>query len=123
MRNASVCVLPIRIAKGIQNKIIEAMAMEVPVVARSLANSGIEAAPKKEIMIADNPQTFARLVMELLGDIQLRETLAANARSFVEKHYSWNRDFEKVDEVAALATGKGKWQGQGLVFRDMNVST
>ena len=106
MRQASVCVIPLRIAKGIQNKILEAMAMEIPVVATSVANSGIDATDRKENFIADDPQTFARSVIELLGDTQLRESLAANARSFVEKHYSWTRNSQKVDEAVAQATGR-----------------
>ncbi|MCH7614790.1 MAG: TIGR03087 family PEP-CTERM/XrtA system glycosyltransferase [Nitrospinae bacterium] len=103
---ASVCVVPLRIGKGIQNKILEAMAMEIPVVATSAANNGIDATDGREILIADNPQTFARSVMELLSDAQLRESLAANARSFVEKHYSWNRNLQKVDEAVTLAAGQ-----------------
>ena len=111
--SASVCVVPLRIGKGIQNKILEAMAMGVPVVATSAANSGIDATDRKEILIADDPQTFAQSVMELLGDTRLRESLAANARSFVEKRYSWNRNLQKVDEAIALATGQLKmaWAG------------
>jgi len=114
--SASVCVVPLRIAKGIQNKILEAMAMGIPVVATSAANSGIDATDRKEILIADDPQTFARSVMELLSDAQLRESLAANARSFVEKQYSWNGNLQKVDDAVALATGQWKrtWAGAAV---------
>jgi len=108
LSSASVCVVPLRLAKGIQNKILEAMAMEIPVVATSVANNGIGATDGREIMIADDPQAFARSVMELLADVKLRDSLVANARLFVEKHYSWNRNLQRVDEAVALATGQSK---------------
>ena len=92
------------------------MAMEIPVVATSAANNGIDATDGREILIADDPQTFARSVMKLLADTLLRETLAANARSFVEKHYSWNRNLQKVNDAVALATEQWKrtWAGAAV---------
>lgn len=115
LSNASVCVVPLRIAKGIQNKILEAMAMKVPVVATSVANNGIGATDGREIMIADNPQAFAQSVTELLVDAKLRDALVANARLFVEKHYSWNRNLQKVDEAVTLAMGQSKMAGARAV--------
>ena len=66
LSKAAVCVVPLRIAMGIQNKILEAMAMGVPVVATSVANRGIHATHEREILIADDPDSFAAATIRLL---------------------------------------------------------
>jgi len=101
--NASVCVVPLRIAKGIQNKVLEAMAMSLPVVSTSHANQGINAKNGKEIMEADDPKAFAHAVVELLRNESLRRTMAENARRFVEEHYSWDHNLRAMDKAIELA--------------------
>jgi sugar transferase (PEP-CTERM/EpsH1 system associated) len=103
---ATVCVVPLRIAKGIQNKILEAMAMGIPVVATTAANAGIKARDKHQILIADSPEDFARSVLMLLKDPQLRQTIAANARQFVQENFSWSKNLSKLDELIARLTEK-----------------
>ncbi len=102
---SSVSVVPLRIAKGIQNKVLEAMAMGVPVVSTTLANQGINAGDRKEIMIADDPADFARAVVELLLNEDLRRSMADQARRFVEEHYSWEQNLMALDNAIARALG------------------
>ena len=104
---ASVCVVPLRIAKGIQNKILEAMAMKLPVVSTSHANKGINARNRQEIMEADDPQQFAQAVVELLRDDGLRKSLADNARRFVKENYSWDHNLRTMDEAIHVALKEG----------------
>jgi polysaccharide biosynthesis protein PslH len=99
--DASVCVVPLRIAKGMQNKVLEAMAMEVPVVATTAANRGIGARDKKEILLADSPAEFAKATLALLTDGGLRKEIAANAKQFVLNNYSWETNLMKLDAVIA----------------------
>jgi glycosyltransferase involved in cell wall biosynthesis len=89
--------VPLRIAKGIQNKILEAMAMEIPVVATTVANTGINARDQHQILLADSPEGFARAVIMLLQDQQLRRTIAENARQFVQEHFNWEKNLSKLD--------------------------
>jgi glycosyltransferase involved in cell wall biosynthesis len=96
---ASVCVVPLRIAKGMQNKVLEAMAMEVPVVATTAANRGIEARDKKEILLADTPAEFAKATLALLRDVGLHKEIAANAKQFVLKNFSWDTHLKKLNDV------------------------
>lgn len=98
---ASVCVVPLLIAKGIQNKILEAMAMEIPVVATTVANQGINARDKKEIMIADSPADFAKATLALLKDEKLRNKMAASAKRFIQERFSWDTNLKKIDEVVS----------------------
>jgi sugar transferase (PEP-CTERM/EpsH1 system associated) len=102
LSRAAVCVVPLRIAKGIQNKILEAMAMEVPVVATSKANDGINAQNNREIMIADDPRAFSKAVIDLLRNTELREGVIKNARTFVEKNFSWERNLKRLDELISI---------------------
>ena len=59
LARASVAVVPLRIARGIQNKLLEAMAMGLPAVACSAAASGVEAVPGRDLFVADDPAGFA----------------------------------------------------------------
>jgi sugar transferase (PEP-CTERM/EpsH1 system associated) len=104
LAKAAVCVVPLRIAMGIQNKILEAMAMGVPVVTTSIANRGIQATHGKEILVADDPGEFAATTIALLNDHGLRETIAENARSFIERHFNWENNLQKLDQLIAEAT-------------------
>ena len=96
---ACVCIVPLRIAKGIQNKILEAMAMEVPVVATSIANQGIHAKNHKEIMIADSPQEFAQATVTLLRNEKLRKEITINAKRFIQRHFNWKAHLRKLDAL------------------------
>jgi sugar transferase (PEP-CTERM/EpsH1 system associated) len=100
---ASVAVVPLRIAKGIQNKILEAMAMEVPVVATSVANSGINAGDREEILLADNPADFAQATIALLTDTALRTRIVTQAKQMLWRNFDWERNLQKLDAVLSLA--------------------
>lgn len=80
-----VYISPLRFGSGVKNKILEAMAMGVPVVATSVSNEGIWAQPNEEILIADNPKKFAAQAIKLLKDQKLRDRLAKKSKEFVKK--------------------------------------
>jgi polysaccharide biosynthesis protein PslH len=105
LAKAAVCVVPLRIAQGVQNKILEAMAMGIPVVATSVANRGIHAAPGKEILVADDPEGFAAATIALLRDDELREMITTNARRFIEHHFNWEKNLQKLDELISEVMG------------------
>ncbi|MCM2681473.1 TIGR03087 family PEP-CTERM/XrtA system glycosyltransferase [Echinimonas agarilytica] len=90
-----VSVAPMRIARGVQNKVLEAMAMEVPVVASSLAMEGLEQPTGCDVAVADEPQEFADAVVERL---QQRTTSAKN-RKWVEEHYQWNAQLALLHDL------------------------
>lgn len=87
---ASCCVIPLRIARGIQNKLLEAMAMARPVVSTSVAFQGIQAEPEQDLLIADDPKSFAQAVHRILQDSSLRQDMAFRARQAMEQSYSWS---------------------------------
>lgn len=97
--NSSVCVIPLRIARGIQNKVLEAMAMCVPVVTTPEAVRGIAASRKEDLLIESDPKEFAGRVIDLLSDSALRRQLAVNACKTIEENYSWDKNLNKIDEI------------------------
>lgn len=103
---AEVAVVPIRVARGIQNKLLEAMAMGLPCVSAAAARSGIEVTGEAGLYVADEPDAFAAQVVELLRDAELRARAGRAARAAVERHYSWSRQLEGLDAVLERVTAR-----------------
>jgi glycosyltransferase involved in cell wall biosynthesis len=82
-----------------QNKVVQAMACELPVVATSEANEGIGAKPNDEIELQDSPEDFAAALVRLLRDAKERERLGRAGRRFVEANWTWDAHFEKFEKI------------------------
>ena len=98
---ATVVVVPLRIARGIQNKILEAMAMGIPVVTTPQAFEGIEAQPGRDLILGENAEKIAEGVIKLIREASLRKSLGDNARRVIENNYSWTKNLEKLDRILA----------------------
>jgi len=96
---ANLCVVPLKIARGIQNKVLEGMSMEKPVIATPGAATGLKAEPGKEIIVAENASEMASAIIELLGDIDKQRTLGVNARKYVEREHSWATHLSRLIEL------------------------
>jgi sugar transferase (PEP-CTERM/EpsH1 system associated) len=96
---ASVLIAPMRFVVGMQNKILEAMAMEVPVVTSSLGNEGIDAQHEKELFIADDPENFAKYIINLLKNKELRIEIGKNARKYVSNKFNWNAVVDRMNLI------------------------
>jgi len=83
-----VLIVPLFVGSGIRVKILEAMAMELPVVSTSIGAEGIPIAPDIGIQIANEPEQFANCVVDILNDSEKASQLGANARNFIQKHFS-----------------------------------
>jgi sugar transferase (PEP-CTERM/EpsH1 system associated) len=106
LEQAAVCVVPLRIARGIQNKLMEAMAMGLPAVACSAACAGIEAVPGQELFAADTAAEFADATVRLLTDEGLRRRAGAAARACMEANYRWEYQMARLDRVLAAVTSE-----------------
>lgn len=89
LKKAMVSVVPLLGGSGIRTKILEAFYHGKAVVSTSNALEGISVASGKEVLIADRPEEFAKNVVRLLNDEQLRHDLAQNAFSLVISRYTW----------------------------------
>jgi sugar transferase (PEP-CTERM/EpsH1 system associated) len=97
---AAVGVAPFRLARGVQNKVLEAMAMGLPVVGTSETFKGIMATEADGIRIADDPRSFAKAVIALLkSNPDTRRRLAKQTRSYVERNHRWEDQGEKLDRI------------------------
>lgn len=93
---ARIFVAPLWIGSGLQNKLLEAMAMGIPCITTPLANKALGAEPEKEILIASNETEFQQQILRLLHDDQLKQTIATHALDYVTKNYNWKACNQKL---------------------------
>jgi glycosyltransferase involved in cell wall biosynthesis len=103
IKNAAVAVAPIRIAAGIQNKVLISMACGIPVVLTSLIASAVpELKSGVNCLIADNPKGISGAVISLLKNTDYRNAVAKNGYNLMKRAYSWNdrlAGYEVLDAV------------------------
>ena len=100
LAHAACAVAPLRIARGVQNKVLEAMAMARPVVASAQAAEGIRAEAGRDLILAQGEADFARAVAA-----QLRAAASApQARDRILENYDWSRNLSTVDALFEAAT-------------------
>lgn len=98
IQHGNVVVCPLRIARGIQNKVLEGMAMGRPVVATPAAFEGISATPGRDIAIAEDPQAFADQVVALL-DAKAAAEMGRRARERIVEIYGWEKNLAVLDRL------------------------
>ena len=97
--HAAVAVAPLRIARGIQNKVLEAMAMARAVVVSPQALEGIDAVPGSELVLAEDAPAFAAAVGALLeGQASAASAIGQAARAKVQRQYSWSSNLACIGE-------------------------
>jgi glycosyltransferase involved in cell wall biosynthesis len=117
----AVCVAPIRAAAGLQNKLLEALAMGKAVVATPEANEGIQAPAGEALLLAREPASFAAAVLELLKDAARRQALSRAGRAFVETKWTWEAPFLTL-EAAFLEAAHGTIKGHQAERRSSMIS-
>nr|WP_232352799.1 glycosyltransferase [Burkholderia contaminans] len=101
--DGAIGVCPMRIGAGVQNKILEYMALGLPVVTTSLGHEGLGAKSGQDLLIADTPEEFVRRIEGLVFDEAFAAEMAARARTFVEREHGWERMLAPlVERVGAL---------------------
>lgn len=88
---SKILVAPMQISIGLQNKIIQAMAMKIPVVCSVSANESIKAANGKEILLANSPDDYANQISLLLENPKSYNDIADNAFKFVKENFNWDK--------------------------------
>lgn len=109
LAHANVVVAPLRIARGIQNKVLEAMAMARPVVLSAAPAVGLAARDGRECLVADGEDAFADGVVQLLADADRGQAMGQAARECVLGNYSWQAHLSLLDELLQQgAAGSGQ---------------
>src|SRR6185436_9436927 len=88
LRNARVFVAPLRFGAGIKGKVGEAMGHGVPVVTTSIGAEGFGLTHELDVMLADDPASFAEAIKRLYSDDELWQRLATNSRLLIKKHFT-----------------------------------
>jgi polysaccharide biosynthesis protein PslH len=98
---AALTVAPLEIARGTQNKILESMAMGVPVVCSREASGGVDAVPGEHLLAYDSREQFISAVLNVLQSRELRQRLAEAGRGRVLSNHSWPSSMRRLDELIA----------------------
>ena len=99
VRHAAVMVAPLNIARGTQNKILEGMAMGVPVVTTPAAAGGVDALPEEHLLVARKPEEQASAVLRILESEEERRRLGAAGRGRMLSHHAWASSMRRLDGI------------------------
>lgn len=97
--DTGVFVVPLRIGGGVKVRLLNALAMGLPVVATSVGVEGIDLTHGKEVLIANSPKEFADAVIEILENPELKKNLSKNGPSLIRKKYTWNTVFNQIEKL------------------------
>ena len=108
-KRATVFVAPILVGGGIIVKVLDAMAAGTPVVTTTFGNEGVGAVSGRDLIVADDTESFAAGVIGLLTDTAFASRLAANGREFVRENYSREIVMRRIEETyREIVNGKGQ---------------
>ena len=101
LRRSVAMIAPLRIARGTQNKILEAMAAGVPVITSSVAAGGVDARAGEHFVVADGPAAVAAAALRIMSDATERERLAQAGRARMLSHHAWPSSMQRLDGIIA----------------------
>lgn len=99
VRESALMVAPLGIARGTQNKILEAMSMGVPTVTSELAAKGVDAVPGEHLLTASCSRDYVDAILRLLENPGERARLAAKGRERVLSHHDWGKSMVRMDAI------------------------
>ena len=99
LHRSAVMVAPLSIARGTQNKILEAMAAGVPVVTSRAAAGGVDAVAGEHFLVADSAADTAAAVLAMMTDAQRRDELARAGRARMLSHHAWGKSMQRLDGI------------------------
>ncbi len=99
LQDIAVSVAPLRMGRGVQNKVLEAMAASRPVVLTSHAAAGIDAVDGRHFIVADDPRKMTHDLVALLKSPQRRSAMGEAAHSHVRDHFRWDCEMDKLEAL------------------------
>lgn len=92
-------VAPMFMSIGLQNKLLEAMALEIPCITSTLANNALGAKDGENILVADTPEDYAKHILDLLSHPDKARLIGENGHKFVLENYSWDKENQKLESI------------------------
>lgn len=118
LRSAAM-VAPLNIARGTQNKILEAMAMGVPVVSSGVAAGGVDAVAGEHFLVANKPAQYADAILRIAEDPDERARLAHAGRQRMLSHHAWPRSMARLDAIVERCVARHHNNNQHQANREL----
>ena len=122
LARSALMVSPLNIARGTQNKILEAMSSGVPVVASRVAAGGVDAVPNEHFLVASTPREYAQAVLQILDHPAQRQRLSLAGRDRVLSKHSWHSSMRRLDRILERYLGMWRDTGRQLAFKAGSVT-
>lgn len=97
--SSSIFIAPMRIGTGLQNKLLEAMAMQLPCITSILANQALGATPDHEILVATTAKQYADHIINIMQNAQFASEIAKNGFEFVNRKFSWQNSTSLLENL------------------------
>lgn len=107
LASASVAACPLRYGVGIQNKVLEAMAMATPVVAARQVACALQTVDGQDLLLATQPEEYAGSILELLTKREMAEEIGWAGRHYVEQHHNWDKAAEQLEHIYRRIAAQG----------------
>lgn len=105
---ASITIVPLRIARGVQNKVLESLAMARATIVSPQTLAGLNAQPGVHLLQASSPEEWLQTILTLFDDPALRRRLGEAGRRYVEEHHSWEHCLKPLDNLMGLDASRTK---------------
>jgi sugar transferase (PEP-CTERM/EpsH1 system associated) len=86
---SKIFIAPMQIGTGLQNKLLEAMAMKIPCITSELANNALGATHNKDILIGVSPNDYKKHIINLINNVELQKKIGQQGYNFVKENYTW----------------------------------
>ena len=103
IRSSALMVAPLQIARGTQNKILEAMAMGVPVVTSAIAAGGVDAQSEEHFLVAQSAHEYAQAILRIADNPKERHRLAMAGRARMLSNHAWAGSMQRLDGIIGRA--------------------
>jgi sugar transferase (PEP-CTERM/EpsH1 system associated) len=103
---ARIFIAPMQIGTGLQNKLLEAMAMKIPCITSPLAFQALNARDGEDILVAKTPKEYAAHILMLLDNPEKAAKIAQNGYDFVQKHFNWDTETDKINKLINKRVGE-----------------
>jgi len=122
VQRSALMVAPLNIARGTQNKILEAMAMGVPVVTSGVAAGGVDATAGEHFLVGNSHEEIANAVSSILNDLKLRSSLAIAGRARMLTYHAWPRSMQRLDAIIEQCHGAWEARQKGIMIQGISTS-
>ncbi len=97
--SSKIVIAPMQTGTGLQNKLLEAMAMGIPCISSTLANNALKAIHNENILVADSPEQYAACIIELINNTEKANDIARKGKNFVSINYGWDMMNAKLENI------------------------